>query len=102
VLLARWNNEVKRKGGYVVESSSDVNAIIKGRKKDVSHYEDHFGLSLHSMCGDSGGVIVSIDRRLVGFLSSAIEEEYYSTGVKLIKVLELIDFYKRRLKDSAK
>jgi len=61
-------------------------------------YPNQFTMDIEAIPGDSGGIIVSEDGRLVGILSGGHEKILTGAGVKIISALELVDRYKRKLR----
>ncbi len=90
-LLAKKNGKLIEHYGFV-ESSSAVICLQNG----VSH-NGHLILSLKSDVGNSGGILVSLDGGLVGFVSAGEKERSYTSAFKIIAGLELVDFYARSL-----
>jgi S1-C subfamily serine protease len=54
---------------------------------------DHFELALMARSGDSGGIVVSPDLRLVGILSAGATKRYTATCIGIGRALELVNFY---------
>lgn len=91
-LKSRWNGQIANKSGSV---------IVKYVIDETFGYSNQFGTDIHSITGDSGGVIISDNGELMGFASTGFKEEgefeiwnkqiirsYYSkilSGLNLIK-----------------
>ncbi len=93
-LISRWEGEIVSRGGFIREKSVNIR-VKNGSSKE--NFNDHFTINLPSIPGDSGGVIVSIDGRLIGVASTGGSPDFLASGVKLNRILNLIDYYKRRL-----
>jgi len=63
-----------------------------------SLFQEHFDIFTNECIpGDSGGVVISPEGGLMGFISNGNNGVYYASAIKIIKALELVDFYKREL-----
>jgi hypothetical protein len=83
-LFTRWQGEKNKKYGVVKKMNSKA----------------YLGLSLMTCRqGDSGGIIVNSESRVMGVLSGMWQGEafYNARSIALFKVLELVDFYRRRI-----
>jgi hypothetical protein len=96
-LLTRWEGKLIIKGGFTDGYYGDMEVVKRPDNKIVS-VSDQFTSNISSRKGDSGGIVVSsFDARLMGILSSTNKHTSSATG--WLKILELIDFYKRKLLD---
>lgn len=89
-LMTRWNRSVYYNCG-VIQAGNDEVIYVEGQQI-VFDESNHFRLMLAVQHGDSGGIIVDNDGRLVGFLS-AKNEIYDAFGIKLVKALEVVEFH---------
>lgn len=90
--LSRWNGREISKYGFLKGDGKP--AYVKDNGKTYV-FKDQFNISLSSLKGDSGGLIVSSNGSLMGFASCKGEIELLC--IKIIKALELVHFYKRTL-----
>jgi S1-C subfamily serine protease len=96
IILTRREGEVNTSGGFLEEFSCEGNVKLS-RGYSVSK-DNHFLLNAFVKPGDSGGIIVTADEgKLIGLVSHAVEKHPIVYGAKIIKALELVDFYRRGL-----
>ncbi len=89
-LYTRWDGNVVQRYGWVEKDSERV--TVTGRQREALQ-KDLLYLSLASIPGDSGGILLSTDGRLVGINCSGNTEQRTSSEVKLFKALDLISGY---------
>jgi hypothetical protein len=92
VLITRWNSKIERSYGFLTRRYSSV-------PTESGYYPDHFSMILESKPGDSGGLIVSSDGKLIGFESSG-GNLARSSAVKYNRALDLIKYYKKCLENK--
>ena len=92
-LMTRREGELNNKYGFIEEKTS---VISKGLDNIEYLCQNAISSVIESKPGDSGGIIVSTDRRLLGFNVSASNEK--ASAVVLNKALELVVFYISRIK----
>lgn len=93
-LYTRWDGKVVQKYGWVEKDSERV--TVTGRQREALQ-KDLLYLSLASIPGDSGGILLNTDGRLVGINCSGNTEQRTSSEVKLFKALDLITRYAETL-----
>lgn len=103
--LTCWNGNIKRTYGNTVRDCPNV--YIRPQNGEGSiNLEHHLEIEIPVIEGDSGGVLVSPDGRLMGILSIgrdispiSLKDSKFpiSSCVKIIKAMELVHFYKRTI-----
>lgn len=93
-LVTRINGKLVEKYGFV-NLAWNPHRTNLGNGSSVSYY-NHFTSYLFASPGDSGGVIISQDGRLVG-IHSGSDRVYNAVAAKLIQALELVSSYQRIL-----
>ena len=83
VLITRRSGEVKKSYGFIRDD------LVKVKSYTGDTYCNHFELNISSQPGDSGGIVVSQDGRLVGFLSTN-NESYRASCAKIIEGMEQV------------
>jgi S1-C subfamily serine protease len=91
-LLTRRKGKIERTYGFIGRRYSFVHT-------ESGYYPEHFSMLLESKPGDSGGLIVSPDGKLIGFDTSAAFPAR-SSAVKYNRALELIKYYKKCLENK--
>jgi len=83
VLLIRKDGQIKEKYGMVDRDwSPNTNKL------------NHFSSSVPTKPGDSGGIIINPDGKLIGIHSEGGDNK--GSHIKIIRALELIEFYKNQ------
>lgn len=96
-LLTRWDGILQTAYGFIERSWNPM--VTKDREREIQR-KNHYHVSLMlERPGDSGGILVSQDARLVG-IHCAGDQAANSAGAKLLPALELVDSYKRRLQQE--
>jgi len=92
-IMLRKDGKVNTKHGFMKEYEEAF--CYDTNQKNRKYPEHHFQLQLMGgKPGDSGGVVVDTDGRLIGILSGGIETS--ANGIKIMKALEFIDLYIRK------
>lgn len=93
-LLTRRSGEINSHYGFV--SKTQFSGKQRSRRKRVDYpIVDNFCIAAPSRPGDSGGIVVSNDGRLVGIISSS--DTCTTNATKIIDGLELVSSYRNRL-----
>lgn len=96
-IMTRWDKKLKTSYGSITRTwSADK---VESSDGQLVSYHNHFELNVFLKPGNSGGIVVSPDGRLIGMLSSGNENYNHSSGIKIIKAFELIESYKRKIQE---
>jgi len=90
-LLTRRNNKINTSYGFINKWECKKVKLLDG-----SYLVNQFSLNILSKQGDSGGIFISPDGRLVGILAAG-DSSNFATGVKILNVLELVYYYKNKI-----
>ncbi len=99
VLLSRWNGNLVVKDGSITHANYKVVVTLQDHDCRVQgEYYNHFLTNHAAIPGDSGGTITTPDGRVAGLVSGG--RALRSFNVKMIRMLDLIDKYKRHIQNS--
>jgi S1-C subfamily serine protease len=96
VLLSRWNGTLVAKDGSITHANYVI-TVRNTNHPDIVYY-NHFLTDHASIHGDSGGTITTPDGRVAGLVSGG--NYMITSGVKLIRLLDLLHGYKRHIQRS--
>ena len=97
-MLTRREGKLKYKYGFVF---SEYNiAMTKTRDGKVYMYPNQFVVRIEGVPGDSGGLVLDKQKRILGITSGGYGDEFLEVAsiVKIDDALKLVEFYKERLK----
>ena len=94
VLLSCWDGELVVKDGSITHADHIITVTIRDQPDVV--YHNHFMTNHASIRGDSGGTITTPDGRVAGLVSGG-GNYIFTSSVKIIRALDLIDGYKRHV-----
>ncbi|MBR9705445.1 trypsin-like peptidase domain-containing protein [Candidatus Pacearchaeota archaeon] len=85
-------------GGMPEPSELSIQATEQASEpKQKSGLYNHFTTSLGCIPGDSGGIILDADMKIMGVVSNAVVGQNYTQAAKFTKALDLIEFYIKTL-----
>lgn len=97
-VMTRWSEELQTNYGFIEKTRINGDSVnVSGRQLS---FGEHFTLSMIDVRpGDSGGIVISPDGRLIGMMSTGND---YNSGsaIKIIKALELVDYHRRRIEEK--
>ena len=93
-LLTRWDGNLVVKDGSITYADHQINIEVNNQPSTT--YHNHFLTNLTAIPGDSGGVILTVDGRVAGLVSTGAGYSAAS-GVKIIEALKLVEAYKRHV-----
>lgn len=100
IMMSKWNTKLVKKYGGIKQEE----AIICIKKLDDSNsiikWTNHFTTDCYSVPGDSGGIIVNPNGKLLGITSTGGDVKNLTSAINIIKALELVHFYKNSLQQS--
>lgn len=93
-LMARRDGGIIAKFGFA--NDAPISKVYVESKGEV-WIANHFMSDIPARPGDSGGIAVSNEGRLMGLTLMGTREGYIAFAVKITKALELITFHRQRL-----
>ncbi|PIN68801.1 hypothetical protein COV93_07995 [Candidatus Woesearchaeota archaeon CG11_big_fil_rev_8_21_14_0_20_43_8] len=95
-LKSRENGELVTNYGFFQRAWDTGSTLERGGYK--SQNREQFEMTMLTAKGNSGSVIIGQEAELIGFLKGTDRQHNTSTGVKLMKALELVSLYSQRLR----
>ncbi len=92
VILTKWK-KLLTNGGLVIQTHNNYYSLDSKGGSKRRFLKNHFCINTTTRPGDSGGVVVTIDGRLIGLVSCGTGG-YDTTAVKFFNALELISHYR--------
>jgi hypothetical protein len=99
-VMVRRHGDIETNYGYV--NGSCTNFLTDFGDGKLVPIPDHFDLILSARRGDSGGIVVDPELRIIGIVSTGQEKGYTATCIGIRRAIELIDFYSKHIESSYK
>jgi hypothetical protein len=92
-MLSKWDGQIQSKYGFL-RPFHGYGPTRPLNSKTLTDYRHHYISSLPSIPGDSGGIVVNDEGRIMGIHSAGCREISQSLCLKFIRALELIEHYR--------